>query len=123
GRRPQGASRGRGSRRARQAVRRAGPLPLPRGGGEPAAALVAGGLVVLGLGALVFGYLRPLLGVVDLADVNRSMYASLVVWSLAGALFAVGLLAASPPAFSRRAILGTLALFAALGVAVVAGVD
>lgn len=74
---------------------------------------IGAGLVVLGLGALVYGYLLPLIG--DSLDLNTSMYASLVNWSIAGGLFAAGLAPATPPRFSRSAFALSLALFVALG--------
>ncbi|HET8632330.1 MAG TPA: HAMP domain-containing sensor histidine kinase [Thermomicrobiales bacterium] len=83
---------------------------------------VAAGLVVLGLGGLLFGYLPPLFRrVVDLGDLNRSLYASLAVWSLAGALFAVGLLPATPPPLTRRVAGAVGGVFAACAAAIALG--
>ncbi|MDQ3855609.1 MAG: PAS domain S-box protein [Chloroflexota bacterium] len=80
---------------------------------------VAGGFVVLGLGGLVFGYLLPLVGVGQ--DLNTSIYASLFVRGIACVLFVLGLLPRTPPVFTRRSMLVTLAVFAVLGIGVVAG--
>lgn len=56
---------------------------------------VAGGLVVLGLGHLAFGYLEPLIQG-DPADLNESLYENLVTQTFACALFAVGLFPGKP---------------------------
>jgi signal transduction histidine kinase len=74
---------------------------------------VAGGLVVLGLGHLVFGYLEPLIQD-DPPELNESLYEAFVTQTLACALFAVGLFPGRPP---------RLLLWAATGipVALVAG--
>lgn len=61
----------------------------------------AAGFVILGLGGLAFGDLRLLLQAGP--DLNRAMYAALVTWTIAGGLFAIGILPAKPPHFSRRA--------------------
>ena len=57
---------------------------------------VAGGLVVLGLGHLVFGYLEPLIQA-DPLELNESLYEGLVTQTLACALFMVGLFPGRPP--------------------------
>ena len=57
---------------------------------------VAGGLVVLGLGHLVFGYLEPLIQE-DPPELNESLYESFVTQTLACALFMVGLFPGRPP--------------------------
>jgi signal transduction histidine kinase len=57
---------------------------------------VAGGLVVLGLGHLVFGYLEPLIQE-DPPELNESLYEAFVTQTLACALFAVGLFPGKPP--------------------------
>src|ERR671932_2858142 len=74
---------------------------------------VAGGLVVLGLGDLVFGYIPALLGAHT--PLNTSIYEGLGVRTAAGVLFAVGLLLRMPPLFTRRVMALTLTLVAALG--------
>ena len=79
---------------------------------------VASGLVVLGIGGLVFGDGLPMLSVAP--DLNTSTYVSFAVRTLAGALFAVGLILESPPALSRRSVLFTVGLLSAIG-AVTAG--
>ncbi len=73
---------------------------------------VAGGFVVLGVGAFEFGYLQPLVdGTFDHSDRETAMYASLAVWSIACTLFVIGLLPSKPPEFSRRALLVTAVVF------------
>ena len=74
---------------------------------------LAGGLVVLGLGDLVFGYIPALLSAH--IPLNISIYEWLGVRTAAGVLFAVGLLLRTPPPFTRRLMVLTLTLFAALG--------
>ena len=81
----------------------------------------ASGFLVLGLGRLVFGALWPLLG--EEPGLDAAMYASLIVWTAAGALFAVGLLPRTPPRFSPSAALAALAAFAVPAVAVAVGGD
>src|ERR671932_411993 len=74
---------------------------------------VAGGLVVLGLGDLVFGYIPALLGAHT--PLTTAIYEGLGVRTAAGVLFAVGLLLRMPPLFTRRVMALTLTLVAALG--------
>ena len=57
---------------------------------------VAGGMVVLGLGHLIFGYLEPLIQE-DPPELNESLYESFVTQTLACALFMVGLFPGRPP--------------------------
>src|SRR5215204_2267087 len=57
---------------------------------------VAVGLVVLGLGHLIFGYLEPLIQE-DPPELNESLYEALVTQTLACALFMVGLFPGRPP--------------------------
>lgn len=56
---------------------------------------VAVGLVVLGLGHLVFGYLEPLIQA-DPPELNESLYEAFVTQTLACALFVVGLFPGRP---------------------------
>ena len=56
---------------------------------------VAGGLVVLGLGHFVFGYLEPLIQE-DPPELNESLYEAFVTQTLACALFMVGLFPGRP---------------------------
>ena len=56
---------------------------------------VAGGLVVLGLGHFVFGYLEPLIQK-DPPELNESLYEAFVTQTLACALFMVGLFPGRP---------------------------
>lgn len=77
---------------------------------------VAGGLLIQGLGSLGFGYLKVLLG--GASDLNTAAYQSLLVWSVAGALFFVGLVPKAPPRFGWRPLGIALAVFGVLGLAV-----
>ena len=63
---------------------------------------VAGGLVVLGLGHLIFGYLEPLIQE-DPPELNESLYEGFVTQTLACALFAVGLFPGRPSRLLARA--------------------
>jgi signal transduction histidine kinase len=56
---------------------------------------IAGGLVVLGLGHFVFGYLEPLIQK-DPPELNESLYEAFVTQTLACALFMVGLFPGRP---------------------------
>jgi signal transduction histidine kinase len=56
---------------------------------------VAGGLVVLGLGHLIFGYLEPMVQA-DPPELGESLYEAFVTQTLACALFAVGLYPGRP---------------------------
>ena len=58
---------------------------------------VAAGLVILAAGDLMFGYIELLLG--DISDLNTSKYEGIVVRTIAGTLFCVGLAPVSSPAF------------------------
>jgi signal transduction histidine kinase len=71
---------------------------------------VAGGLVVLGLGHLMFGYLEPLIQE-DPPELNESLYEGFVTQTLACALFAVGLFPGRP---SRLLVRIVMAIPAAL---------
>jgi signal transduction histidine kinase len=78
---------------------------------------VAGGLVVMGLGGFVFGYLQPLVSVAP--TLNVSLYESLIVRGVAAILLVVGLVPAKPPPFSWWSMLIALAGCGALcGIAV-----
>ncbi|HJQ29826.1 MAG TPA: HAMP domain-containing sensor histidine kinase [Rubrobacter sp.] len=57
---------------------------------------IAGGLVVLGLGHLVFGYIEPLIQE-DPPELNESLYEAFVTQTLACALFVVGVFPGRPP--------------------------
>lgn len=94
-------------------------LRLPENRGKQQRCWVAGGLLILGLGGLTFGCLLPLLE--SAPGLNGAVYASLVARTLAGAFFAIALLPARPPRFSRRALLAALAAFGGLGVVAVLG--
>ena len=71
---------------------------------------VAVGLVVLGLGHLVFGYLEPLIQE-DPPELNESLYEAFVTQTLACALFMVGLFPGKP---SRILVWGATVIPAAL---------
>jgi signal transduction histidine kinase len=75
---------------------------------------VACGFVVLGLGQLIFGYLAPILETTT--DLNESLYQMILVRTLAGALFVVGLVPREPPRFTSRTAIG-IALLTGLCVA------
>jgi len=78
---------------------------------------VGAGFLVLGLGSLVFGYLAPIQS--GPVDISRSIWASVIVWGVSSALFAVGLVPARPPqAVSLGTLLALLALGALGGVAI-----
>ncbi|HEV2108136.1 MAG TPA: HAMP domain-containing sensor histidine kinase [Thermomicrobiales bacterium] len=62
---------------------------------------VAGGLAVLGVGRLLFGYVPPLVG--SELRLNTLMYAAIVVWTMSGLLFVVGLVPARPPRLTGMA--------------------
>ncbi len=76
---------------------------------------VAGGLLVSGLGGLVFEYSDVTLGSVH--NPNTATYESLVVWTVAAVLFAVGLVPRRPPRLGRRLMLMILAVFGGIGFA------
>lgn len=82
---------------------------------------VASGFVILGLGSFAFGYLPPLLGVVS--DLNTSTYASLIVRTIAGGLFVIGLAPHRPADFSRRWLLISIGLLGLLSVVIIANVN
>jgi signal transduction histidine kinase len=87
---------------------------------------VAGGLVVLGLGDLVFGDVQPLLHNVQpllhgAPALNTALYEVLVTRSVVAVLLVVGLLPATPPPFSWRALLLSLAALGALSALAVGG--
>src|SRR5918911_2291949 len=89
---------------------------------------VAGGLVVLGLGDLVFGDVQPLLHNVQpllhgAPDLNTALYEVLVTRSMVAVLLVVGLVPAVPPPFSWRALLISLATFGTLSALAVVGGD
>ncbi|CAN5705036.1 hypothetical protein BH24ACT20_BH24ACT20_01300 [soil metagenome] len=85
---------------------------VPERGPGGRMAWVVGGLVVLSLGGLGFGYLEVAL-VGHVADLNSSAYESLFVLTAAGALFAVGLIPKTPPRFGWKV---ALIFFSVLGV-------
>ncbi|MDP9469309.1 MAG: ATP-binding protein [Chloroflexota bacterium] len=65
---------------------------------------LAAEFVILGLGSFVFGVLRPLTATAP--DINTRLYASLIVRSIAGALFVLALVPAVPSPFSLRWAIG-----------------
>lgn len=76
---------------------------------------VAGGLLVSGLGGLVFEYSEVTLG--SVYNPNTATYESLVVWTVATVLFAMGLVPRRPPRLGRRLMLTILAVFGVIGFA------
>lgn len=64
---------------------------------------VAGGLVVLGLGHMVFGYIEPQIQN-DPPALNESLYEVFVTQTFACALFAIGLFPGTPPRFLVRTV-------------------
>ena len=78
---------------------------------------VATGLLILGLGALGFGYLYPLL--VELPRLNVTMYGSLVVRSLATVMLAIGMVPSRVPRLGRRGLITVLMASAIIGMVVV----
>lgn len=64
---------------------------------------VAGGLVVLGLGHLIFGYIEPLVQS-DPPELHEALYEIFVAQTVACALFAIGLFPGTPPRFLVRAM-------------------
>ena len=74
---------------------------------------VAAGFAVLGLGHLIFGYLEPLIKGSP-PPLHEGLYESLLVHTLAGALFVVGLVLREPPRFSRRMVLFVIAAITGL---------
>lgn len=74
---------------------------------------VAAGLVALGMGHLVFGYLEPLIQN-DPPDPNEALYESLVTRILACTLFVMGLIPRTP---TRRKLKTTIAALAAAPIA------
>ena len=75
---------------------------------------MAVGFLILGFGALVFGYLLPVVGWSD--DLNRAMYCSLIVRSAALAAMTIGLFPQNAPKATYRHVsmylTGSLALVA-----------
>lgn len=63
---------------------------------------VACGLLALGLGHLIFGYLEPLVQN-DPPELNESLYEAFVTQTFAAALFVIGLFPTEPPRFLVRA--------------------
>src|SRR5215207_5246616 len=69
---------------------------------------VACGFVVLGLGQLVCGYLDPIIEISP--DLNKSLYGMILVRTLAGALFVIGLVPRKAPRFSLRVAMSVFLL-------------
>lgn len=76
---------------------------------------VAGGLLVAGLGGLTFEYAGVAAG--DALDPDAATYESLLVWTAAAALFAVGLVPKRPPRLRKRLVLIILLALGAAGLA------
>jgi signal transduction histidine kinase len=73
---------------------------------------VAAGLGILGVSRLVFGYMPATMG----SDIrlNTLMCAAIVVWTMSGILFVIGLVPARPPRFTRSALAICAAVFTGL---------
>jgi signal transduction histidine kinase len=85
---------------------------------------VATGLVAQALGGLLFGYLAPMADSrFDPNDLNASTYASLLVSSVAGALFVVGLVLRAPPPLTGWAGLPAIVALGLLGIGLVVGAE
>lgn len=78
---------------------------------------VAMALLVLGLGALRYGYMYPLM--VASPDVNVITYGSVLVRGAASVMLAIGLVPADPPRLSRRLVLTLLPVGIVVGTGVV----
>ena len=63
---------------------------------------IAAGFLVLGISGLTFGYLQPL--VIEDIDLNRSRYVALLIQTIAGVIFAVGLVTERAPSLSIRVL-------------------
>lgn len=79
---------------------------------------VAAGLVVLGLGHLIFGYIEPYIQS-DPPKLNEALYEGLVTRTLACALFVMGLIPRRPPRRAAQVILTALAAAPVAGYIVV----
>lgn len=71
---------------------------------------IAGGLLILGLGHLIFGYLEPLIQN-DPPELNESLYEAFVTQTFAGAFFVIGLFPTEPPRFLVRVVVAVPAAF------------
>lgn len=86
---------------------------------------MASGLLTFGLGAFAFVGLASVLdgAAVGAGGVSDQLYRRIVTWTVAFALFAVGLVPKAPPRFSWRWALATLAGFGVLVVTVSVALD
>lgn len=88
---------------------------------------VASGLLVLGFGDLGFSYLEALsesvLNPNTRVYVSLLVYESLLVWTVAAVLFALGLVPDRPPAFRREAVLVALIVLVVSGTVIEATGD
>lgn len=94
-------------------------FPVDRGGHR--LRWVAAGFVILGLGGGIFGFLASTIGFLE--DQNAAMYASLLVRTMAGVLFLVGLLPTGPRPLTGWTMLTILVLFTLLSVPLVMGIS
>ena len=74
---------------------------------------IAAGFAVLGFGRLFFGHLEPLIEGGP-PSLHEGLYESLLVHTLAGSLFVVGLVLKEPPRFSWRLMLAVIAAIVGL---------
>jgi signal transduction histidine kinase len=96
-------------------------LLFPDDRARPRFRWIAAGMIVLGLSGLGFNYIAR--SIDESLSLNQSMYASIVVRTIAGSLFAIGLIADRPPHFSSRVLALTTAGFVAGSLLVAAVAD
>jgi signal transduction histidine kinase len=94
-------------------------FPIDRLG--PRLRWIAGGFLVLGLGGLLFGFVWPLL-FSELAP-ETSMFASIVVWSIAGLMFVMALLPFPLSRNARRLLVSAFSSVLVLGTLTLAALD
>lgn len=85
---------------------------FPPGEDEMRLRWVAAGFAVLGIGALIFGYLEPLVSVA--MPLNTTLYIAITIRVVVGALLLVGLLPEHPPRFSRHVAIGVALIIIAM---------
>ena len=78
---------------------------------------VATGLLILGLGALGFGYLYPLID--DSPHLNVTMYGSVHVRTVAMILIAIGLVPRKAPPLDRNVVAGVLSFACLVGIGLI----
>jgi signal transduction histidine kinase len=81
---------------------------------RPRLSWVALGFIIMGSGAFAYGFLVPL--VTTNQSPNHLLYESMLVWTLAEVLFAIGLLPARVPALTKRHVMLVVGAAVVLGV-------